>query len=275
MAREREPELKSARACAYCATADTPLTREHLWPTAMHKRRLDAEEEEERSDWGMWVAKIGKDLKSEQTIRDVCASCNNGVLSELDSYACRLFDEYFARNLEKDELVRFCADYHSLKRWLLKLCFNSARISQSVDLMVFPPLLPYIRGESDAVGRSVQLYVALQHPGEIPAEHRPEAWPAERPFCPTGHRLGQLFFRAPDGREKLLRAVHLRGFSFFLAFFDPSGPRSDEREFSRVFLHGLPAAVLLRKSSPCVDLRCEVDAWQIFAGARANRIVGS
>jgi hypothetical protein len=62
----------------------------------------------------------------------------------------------------------FDYDYHRLKRWLLKMSFNSARIHAAKDEFVFPPLLPYILGKSESLGRSVQLYVQLSYPGEIP-----------------------------------------------------------------------------------------------------------
>ena len=114
----------------------------------------------------------------------------------------------------------------------------------SSDLFVFPALRHYIRGESETVGRSVQLYAALSYPAEIPKSERPEDWPAGRLFVPTGNRMGHCWVRARDGRQKVLRAVHLRAFTFFLAFFEPEGGSAERREFSEEFLHGHPSSRL-------------------------------
>jgi hypothetical protein len=113
----------------------------------------------------------------------------------------------------------FCADARALqargiqvryrlKRWLLKMCFNSARIHDAADVFVFRALLPYINGQSDAEGRYVQLYLQLAYPIQVPAEdfsNTPQMW------WPADHRVGHLWFTAPEG-QKLLRAV-MRAFS--------------------------------------------------------------
>src|SRR5260370_41732919 len=141
--------------CAYCG-APGPLTREHLWPAALHLRRLVADGDDRSL---FWLRRTGNAIPSEVKIRDVCAKCNNIQLSALDNYGVGLFDRTFIRIPERYENVLFEYDYHSLKRWLLKLCFNSARVHAARDLYVFQPLLPYILGRSNDLGKSVQLYV--------------------------------------------------------------------------------------------------------------------
>src|SRR5277367_1688101 len=121
--------MKGARTCAYCGS-DRSLTREHLWPDGLHRRLAEMAVED---NVGFWVAKIGKEIQSEPTVRDVCAACNNGDLSKLVTYICKLFDTHFIHLLERYEKVMFEFDYHLLKRWLLKICFNSARINASID----------------------------------------------------------------------------------------------------------------------------------------------
>jgi hypothetical protein len=98
-------------------------------------------------------------------------SGTTAFLSQLDAYICELFDRYFIYIYQRHATVRFEYDYHRLKRWLLKMSFNSARVHGSMDLFVYADLLRYIRGESLSAGRSVQLYVQLSCPGEIPREH--------------------------------------------------------------------------------------------------------
>jgi hypothetical protein len=251
--------------CAYCGS-NQPLTREHLWPASLHQGLINTRENKNSL---FWLVKIKKEIPSEPTVRDVCTSCNNVTLSALDGYICELFDRSFVNILNRHERVEFEYDYHRLKRWLLKICFNSARIHSSADIIVFPPLLPYIRGESDVLGRSVQLFCQLSYPAEVPDEFlEPED---ERPVIirPDIHRVGHAWF-APEGiGKKMLRAVHLRSFSFYLAFWRPSERRAEIDYFTKWFLEQVPGAVLLRASRKRETLVCDgVSAWDSISEAR-------
>src|SRR5688572_8163074 len=108
--------------CAYCGEPGVP-TKEHLWPASLHRRPLAVNSQSKNI---FWLARLRREIPSEPQIRDVCARCNNGVLSELDKYICEVFDKSFAKVLARHERVRFEPDYHLLKRWLLKMSFNSA-----------------------------------------------------------------------------------------------------------------------------------------------------
>jgi hypothetical protein len=181
-----------------------------LWPTSLHRRFIGPDPS------AFWLQKLGKVIPNEPTVRDVCSKCNNGELAVLDRYICQLFDRSFVHLHERYEKVIFEYDYHLLKRWLLKMSFNSARVSSSADKVVFPPLLPYIKGTSEAVGRSVQLYLQLSYPAGIPENLLEPELP--RIHYPTINRCGHLWFNIEG---KVLRAVHLQSFSFYLAFFHP------------------------------------------------------
>jgi hypothetical protein len=156
--------------CAYCGS-NAPLTREHLWPAALHQRLANAREDKSSV---FWLAKINKVIPNEPTVRDVCANCNNGILSALDGYICELFDRSFVTILKRYERLEFEYDYHRLKRCLLKICYNSARIH----------------------GRSVQLFCQLAYPAEVPDEflepmdERPARHSPRRPCMvrSAGHR---------------------------------------------------------------------------------------
>jgi hypothetical protein len=251
--------------CAYCGT-DAALTREHLWPASLHKRLMDVMEEKHNV---FWLRKIKKEISSEPTIRDVCGRCNNIVLSVLDGYMCQLFDRSFVHIPKRHERVEFEYDYHRLKRWLLKMCFNSARIHSSMDIIAFPPLLPYIRGESDSIGRSVQLFVQLSYPAEIPEEFLEPDDPSPSIYYPTTHRMGNAWFAPQDVGRKLLRAVHLRAFSFYLAFWQPNEPQAAIEFFTKTFLEVVPATVLLRASRAKETLICDgMNAWDSISDSR-------
>ena len=130
--------------CAYC-DADGPLTKEHLWPAALHRRLKEANGHIEDV---FYLTRLERTIPSEPQIKDVCVTCNNGALSVLDDYICHLFVKYFVRVLELGDKVVFKYDYHQLTRWLLKMSFNSARISDSADVFAFTPLKQYILGDS-------------------------------------------------------------------------------------------------------------------------------
>lgn len=258
--------------CAYCGSGGK-RTKEHLWPRSLHGRLLAANSEKESL---FWLRRINAEIGAEPTIRDVCANCNNEDLSILDAYICRLFDDYFSNIPNRYDKVRFTYDYHLLKRWLLKMCFNSARVNSSKDLFVYPPLLPYILGNSNTSGKSVQLYLQLSYPSLIPPERlaHPDLVDAPPVWKPADHRVGFLWLDVPGAGRKLLRAVHLRSYSFFLAFFDPSAGGALARTFAEVFRSRMPNAVLLTASRTWVDLVCNgANAWQLYDGGRENAIV--
>jgi len=86
--------------------------------------------------------------------------------------------------------------------------------------------------------------------------------------------VGLVAFSVEGVGRKVLRAVHLRSFSFFLAFFDPKGKSAVVRDFSKTFLEQMSAMVLLSASRTYVDLVCDgADAWQSFYGSRENSFV--
>ena len=260
------------RQCAYCGSSG-PLTREHLWPSSLHRRLVEANK---ASKGLFWLRRANAEIEGEPKLRDVCQECNNGVLSQLDAYICELFDLYFIHIHQRHATVRFEYDYHRLKRWLLKMSFNSARMHGSRDLFVYPDLLQYIRGQSLSVGRSVQLYIQLSYPGKIPREHLADPKLVGAPIIwePQDNRVGLVAFSVEGVGRKVLRAVHLRSFTFFLAFFDPKGKSAVVRDFSKTFLEQMSAMVLLSASRTYVDLVCDgADAWQSFYGSRENSFV--
>ncbi len=168
---------------------------------------------------------------------------------------------------QRNERVAFEYDYDRLKRWLLKMSFNSVRIHRCSDLFALEAVLPYIIGENYLFGESVQLFVQLSYPEEVPEADLSTDASSERPIIvePTINRAGHVFFRVPGVGQKVLRAVHLQAFSFFLAFYQP-GERSGVRiDFERVFTQHMRSTVRLRPDQPRVDLLCDgIGAWESF-----------
>ncbi len=223
-----------------------------------------------------WLRRIDQEIAGEPVIKDVCEVCNNGPLSTLDAYICSLFDRHCARILTRGETVTFDYDYHLLKRWLLKMSYNSARMHEAMDLIVYPPLLPYILKGQEQLGRSVRLFLQLCYPGKVSPRDReqylgggdePEIWE------PRLNRVGHAYVTI-SGKSKLLRIVHLQSYIFYLAFFEPGSGTTASKEFVSAFTGHSPGTIELLASRGTVKLPCEgLDAWTAFKGSRENKLV--
>ena len=105
--------------CIYCERNNL-LTNEHVLPRWLYQYT-------QNQNIQLLQASPDKFLKVQQTIKDVCQQCNNGVLSELDTYAKGRYENFFSNYVFKDQTVTFEYEYDLLARWLLKVSFNSAR----------------------------------------------------------------------------------------------------------------------------------------------------
>jgi hypothetical protein len=258
--------------CAFCDRAG-PLTKEHLWPKSLHKRLEDASSGNKNY---FWLKRLKQEIASEPQVRDVCANCNNGVLSELDSYICDLFDAQLIHMPKQHETVTFSFDYHLLKRWLLKLSFNSARIHDSPDRQALQVLRPYIIGSDIFLGRSTQLFLQLVHPEKIPESDLETEYRGKEEIIwePDGNRTGHMFFRAHGIGEKLLRAVHLRSYSFFVAYWEPNAGSTEQNFFECVFGSQQRFATLLRPSKQSIQVVCDgMGAWESWRESRSTVFV--
>jgi hypothetical protein len=126
--------------CAYCDSAG-PMTREHVIPNFLYafKRQI--------GDVIGWNDNVQKMLPGDQVVKDVCADCNNGVLSRLDSYA----NDFFLKNgllvqHNSANTVLLQYDYDLLLRWNLKVSFNSARRT-GAQAHILKDFIPYILGK--------------------------------------------------------------------------------------------------------------------------------
>lgn len=251
------------------------MTREHLWPAALHQRLLNANSQEENA---FWLARLRKYIPSEPKIRDVCANCNNGHLSQLDSHICALFDKYFVHIPNHGDRVEFAFEYHTLKRWLLKMGYNCARIHNSPDLIPLERLRAYILGTDQKLGASVQVFVQLAYPEHIRAtELNADADPSQVTiFCPEIHRTGHALFRPNPNDQKLLRTVFLRAFHFYVAYWEPGKGRAQQNDFEAALKERWSAVHLLRPSVQRLTLSCTgAGAWQTHKGATDGQFVFS
>ncbi|MEH1941990.1 MAG: hypothetical protein V7L01_17480 [Nostoc sp.] len=265
--------MKSKQPCAYCGRTDTKLTKEHLWARSLHQRLQKSRGDKQHS---FWLSRLDKVVETEPKLRDVCDVCNNGVLSQLDAYICALWDKYFFRIHERGEFVNFSYNYDLLCRWLLKLCYNSARIHKFDDF-VYPPLVPYILNASSPVVE-FELFLQIVPPGFLSVSELKEmGLPDDKALRwePDIHRIGFAQFISNDGRKKILRAIHLRSYSFFLAFFQPGTTKSEINEFISIFLLQKQEVKHISPRSDSVVLLCDgMDALESFQGSHSKFIAG-
>ncbi|TPM41392.1 HNH endonuclease [Mesorhizobium sp. B2-3-4] len=253
--------------CAYCGLTDAPRTREHLFPTALHRRLQECN----KVGHVFWLRRLDKDVKGEPTLKDVCSRCNNGYLSDLDAYICREFDSQFSTIRQRFEKVLFSYDFHLLKRWLLKMAYNSARIHSAPDTFALKAVLPYIRGENDHLGRSVRLFLQLAYPAPIPPAERARLGGEEVPeiWEPRLNRVGITEVTVEGIGRKIIRHVALQSYTFMLAYSNPADGASANKEFAAEFLKRAPAAVEVKASQSEVATVCDgINSWDQFRQSR-------
>lgn len=141
------------RSCAYCSSLKN-LSREHIFPDGVIKR----------FDENMLSIndKSDKVFKSDLVVKDVCETCNNGVLSNLDNKFIQLFEDNMLQPLDPGDSVEFNYNYDDLLRVLLKISYNSARASKDGHKAVaaLRKHVPYILGKVDsASGVTLRLQI--------------------------------------------------------------------------------------------------------------------
>jgi hypothetical protein len=149
--------MKKGRACAYCGETGT-LTKEHVFPDCFQKTFVPITPA--RTPVGE------KAVLGALKIGDVCARCNNGPLSELDSYLCQLNNLYFSKIVRPGDCIRFQYDFDLLLRMLLKIGYNVAR-SRTWSLGHWRETQKYILGD---VSCPTDFHILLQLMVPTPVE---------------------------------------------------------------------------------------------------------
>jgi hypothetical protein len=134
----------SKRKCAFCSTSEN-LSREHIFPSSVIKRF--------EKDFLSINDKSDKVFKADLVVKDVCETCNNGVLSDLDSGFIKLFDKYMHEPILPGEGAEFHFDYNELLKSLLKISYNSARASSDglKAITAMRKFVPYIMGKTNVI----------------------------------------------------------------------------------------------------------------------------
>lgn len=192
--------------CAYCDD-DRPKTREHIWPDWL----LNA------TDYPIaYVARANKIVGKNQTIRDVCAVCNNGPLSTLDAYAKSLYDRYIRHWVLEGQTIDFRYDHGLLLRWLFKVAYNSARTTGQ-DAALLAKYRQVLIADAPCTPLFAFAFVGTIMPAHV---LDPGATTFRR-INPQGARNGRMMFKglAPDARYAM-RFISINSYWFSLLVID-------------------------------------------------------
>jgi hypothetical protein len=196
------------RTCAYCGS-DSKLTKEHILPRCIYKRTPDHDLQIFKS----------KSVGGELTVGDVCNTCNNVALSQLDNYICKLFDLYFYQVILQNQTVDFQYNFHYLTRWLLKTSYNSARTQQdNRDSKLLAQYTDYILGNSLCPSK-LAIYVQLITPYPIPKEKKDEMreFVGNAEYLPPEYeRIAKVIISDNSSSIGLLRLVAIKSFYFYI-----------------------------------------------------------
>jgi hypothetical protein len=246
------------QACAYCNKTNVKITKEHLFPASLHRRIDEANREFFKQANLFYLSIADKFVVAEPQVKDVCAECNNGVLSKLDAYICELWDKYFHVIVEHGAEIQFEYNYDLLSRWLLKMCYNSSRIHNS-DVKHLEKCRDYILGKASHPDH-VTIHLQLVYPVEFTQSDFQTA----REFGlelsrhePRLNRVGHLGYMTRTGIGRMVRAVHLQSYLFIIHLF-PDKATTNERESNlEDFAIKLPFAKKLDATVSSCLLKCE------------------
>ncbi len=230
------------KVCAYC-DEEKPLTNDHVWPSGFLDRmgRRSAHHS----------PKSGKVHGADYVVGDVCARCNNELLSKLDAYFCRLYDEQIGLPKGPNESVLFHYDYDLLLRSLLKIAYNTARSAGS-ETAPFKRLRPYILSGGDPPD-GIALIAELVSPSYIAGASGDGLSVTE--IRPTMYRSARCELRTPHGDAVLLRFVAVSSFFFHLLLARDVSNFEPFRKAQEEFLAGIDGAVLLESGKDSALLR--------------------
>jgi hypothetical protein len=208
--------------CSYCRGNGT-LTKEHIWPNSLIKKYEDLLAYSKRDS---------KFYKGEPVIKDVCAHCNNVLLSKLDSYLSNLYDLTFHQILLPGESASITYDYNMLLRSLLKISYNSARANASVKVVTaHQGFLKYILHS----GYCPQIEIRLQIVTASRAINLDEK--TETLLEPNQLRCAEIPYDGPLSHRFAVRLVAINCYWFFLILPHKAEPPHKWKEFSAGLTH--------------------------------------
>jgi len=237
---------EKTKICAYCGKGNS-LTREHIIPSFLYKKHPDQK-------FGFNSA-ADKFVNSEAIIRDVCAECNNGILSELDGYGKSFYEENQCQrsfNSSKTLVIKY--NYTLLLRWLLKISYNSLRAA-GMHSNLMEKCIPFILNEND-IGITHLLFLELIKDYKIKE--------ADRTYLPEESKLWEYMparmFRSGwiitnSNINYLSRYVAINSFYFYFFVFYDKINRSNRRQIINTFKKKIKPASQLSNEQDSIPIK--------------------
>jgi hypothetical protein len=240
------------KTCVYCEQA-SPLTREHVVPSLLY----DHVDRDVLGEIGSWNENTKSYLGGELKVKDVCATCNNGVLSELDGNGKDFLE---SNNLLKAlyvEQVYLKYKYDLLLRWLLKIQFNADRASKTAPPPL-PHLINYIRtGRNPPSPNRVLIAGELLKPHKVEGPSSPYfgKTTAEGLCNPFFVRITRTHLEPNAAREVRIDGICFGGLFLHIVYVSPDLPESLVRKVKgRVLRQNSPFMSLIDESADSVRL---------------------
>ncbi len=245
--------------CAYCQQ-NRPSTREHIIPAFIY----NFQKQMEQSVVG-WNEVAQRMVGGEGKVKDVCAECNNQVLSELDAYGKQLLTDsgLLVQNYTKRELT-LQYDYPLLLRWLLKISYNSSR-ADGVHSSLFEKHVTFIRGLEPIPSRNrVTVLLYLSSP-EILDTSRIKA----KPFVQIADGssllnpfLVRISYGVLSGEQRYVLRTNFFGPAVFhLVMFNDNVLPGHAASAIRNLLKLMPGAVELSPKRKLVEVHAGQKSW--------------
>ncbi len=220
------PNNKINKICAYCGESNL-LTKEHIWPGCILKRTPHMN--------ARYYGKNEKFFRGELTIKDVCDICNNGALSQLDAYICKLYDIYLLRIVKANKSFIFKYDYNKLLRWLLKISYNTARSNDSdkKELCVYSDYIINGGEPPSTISLRIELIKPSKNPNYIKGSGK------NKFIEPQSTRCCRIETEAGKVPGVTIRLVAINSFYFWLVITQKDTTLSDVQQFVIDYLPNL------------------------------------
>jgi hypothetical protein len=251
--------------CAYCGKNEGSLTREHLFPRALDQLIVTPANKSH-----FFSERIpDKFVLAELMVKDVCASCNNVVLSKLDNYLTEWVRKYAMRYFSFGESVVISYDYDKMLRWILKFTFNFARVNPdfSGDADLLKRFRRYILGHAKRPSR-MRLSAGLVY-SFVPTTKEELTLMGSEPVHPSAIRSSIVATNYKSQYKFSVRRVSLGAFAFLLLVFEPAAPASQINELGMLLDSALPGFRVLKPEDTSRKLTASsestMDAFRDYA----------
>ena len=240
------------------------MTREHIIPKSI----INLFQSANQTDGMQFIPKSGgKYIDGESTIKDVCATCNNEILGRLDEYASTKFAPQCIELMEEGQTRRLEYDYALLARWLLKIAFNSSRVSNS-DTELLKPYREFIKGNSKLPKRLTIFATAIK-PYHLSQEHQVQFEEKygfrETVLYPQLFRISQILIPGQIGTPAVTRSFSLRSIMIVLLLGTKKMPEYQFKSLIRDFLVYYPEAKRVNPFGNSVTVTTGMrNAWDVF-----------